>query len=115
MIMSFKLRFQALGFLRQGLLILAALSIAIPTIAWTLQYLGQNIAEDSLLDISAGLIAPVMAPLLVVVIFFDVLMSKIRAADDPGEEGDVFRKIAQTETMAIAIMFLFWVPFFVTL
>ena len=115
MLMSLKLRFQMLGFLRQGLLIMAGISILVPSIVWMIQYFGHNIVEDSLLDVSAGLIAPVMAPLLVVVIFFDWLMSKIRAADAPGEEGDIFRQIAQTEKLVIFVLFLFWVPFFVSL
>ena len=69
-----------LGFLRLTLLgfALANASLAMIDLA-----LPPSAADTTnLWTLIAGIVAPVLAPLFAVVIFFDYLMSRVRAADD---------------------------------
>lgn len=99
-----------LGLLRQALLGLALVNALLPI----LHGLGPSAAtaERSLWDIFATLIAPVMAPLLVVVILFDYVMSRVRAADAVGDEQARYAAIARLELAAIAFSLIFWGPYF---
>ncbi len=99
-----------LGLLRQALLGLALVNALLPI----LHGLGPSAAtaERSLWDIFATLIAPVMAPLLVVVILFDYVMSRVRAADAAGDEQARYAAIARLELAAIAFSLIFWGPYF---
>lgn len=113
MVSTFKSQLLSFGFLRLGLIALSILSMLMPIVEWmVIQTLGP-IAERSALGFSARLIAPVMAPVLIVVILLDIIMSKIRIADDPTGEGVLYRMIGRTETLLIVVMFVFWVPFFI--
>ncbi len=115
MVSTFKTQFASLGFLRQGLIGLAILTMLLPMVEWVVIQLQGELAEHSLLTLSAGLIAPVMAPMLIVVILLDVIMSKVRAADDPVGSGDLYRMISRIDTIMIVVMLVFWVPFFMSL
>jgi hypothetical protein len=44
---------------------------------------------------------------------FDVIMAKVRTADDPTGAGVIYRMVGRMETILIIVMFLFWVPFFI--
>ena len=115
MISTLKTQLTSLGFLRQGLIGLAFVTMLFPIVEWIIiQLLGES-GEHSLLSLSAGLIAPVMAPMLIVVILLDIIMSKVRAADDPDGSGDFYRMISRIDTIVIVIMLIFWVPFFMSL
>ncbi len=96
--------------MRQVLLGLALINILLPI----LHALGSpaSNAERSLWDVFATLIAPVMAPLFVVVILFDYVMSRVRAADADGDERARFAAIARLELIVIAISLIFWAPYF---
>lgn len=83
-----------------------------PLLEWAVTYLSGELEEGSLLALSAGLIAPVMAPMLIVVILLDVIMAKVRAADEPNGAGDHYRRISRLGSLLIAIMLVFWVPYF---
>ena len=97
--------------MRQVLLGLALLNALLP-IAYVLGFAVADSAERSLREVIATLIAPVMAPLFAVVILFDYIMSRVRAADADGEERARFAAIARIELAVIAITLLFWVPYF---
>ena len=115
MVSPLKTQPNSLGFLRKGLLGLAIVTMLLPIVEWlAIQLLGE-LNEDSILALSAGLIAPVMAPMLIVVILLDVIMSKVKAADDPAGSGDLYRMISRVDTTMIIIMLIFWVPFFISL
>lgn len=103
------------GLLRLGLFGLAIFSMLIPVTEWAVVQLAGKLPEDSLLALSAELIAPVMAPMLIVVILLDVIMAKVRAADDQTQSGDLYRTISRVETILIIIMLVFWIPFFISL
>ena len=53
-----------------------------------------------------------MAPLLAVVLLFDYIMSRVRAADATGFEHDRFVRIGRIELAVMVLTLLFWVPFF---
>lgn len=103
------------GFLRLGLLSLAVISMLIPAIGWVAVQLSGELSDHSMLALVGGLIAPVMAPVLIVVILLDFIMAKVRAADDPTPSGDNYRMISRVDTILIFIMLIFWVPFFISL
>lgn len=109
--------FSKLGFLRVSLLTIALLNLLISAIEWignddfTLQ-----IGDDaSAWQIAAIYIAPVNAPIILVVVFFDYLMSRIRASDATGDERDRFILISRIELAMIALYFAYWGPYFVSL
>ena len=58
-------------------------------------------------------ITPVIAPLLVVVILFDYIMTRVRAADSDGELRSRFIQIGRIELAMLGLMLLFWVPYFI--
>lgn len=103
------------GFLRLGLLTLAMISMLIPTIEWVVIKLWGDLPDYSLLSLGGGLIAPVMAPVLIVLILLDFIMAKVRAADDPTASGEHYRVISRVDSILIFIMLIFWVPFFISL
>ena len=99
---------QSLGFLRLALLGLALLNALIPLVDSLLR-------DDSIASSWAAvpeIVCPVLAPIFVVVIFFDIVMSKVRAADAGGAEREFFRRVARIETIVIGITLLYWIPFF---
>ena len=112
---SFKSRLASLGTLRLGLIAIAVVNMLLPVIDSLLRRLTTADMSDSIWNIFPALVAPVMAPLLLVVVFFDYLMSRIQAADTQGEARDHFIAISRIELMVMAVMFLYWLPFFITL
>ena len=115
MISILKTHVASLGFLRLGLIALAMASILTPMVEWAVIQLTGELQEDSLLSLSARLIAPVMAPVLIVVMLLDTIMAKVRAADDQTSSGDLYRIISRVDTVLIIVMLIFWVPFFISL
>jgi hypothetical protein len=113
MVAKLKTQLSSFGFLRLGLIGLSILSMLLPIFEWVvIQFLGE-VAERSVLGLSAQLIAPVMAPVLIVVILLDIFMAKVRTADDPTGVGDLYKTIGRIETILIVVMMAFWVPFFI--
>ena len=55
-----------------------------------------------------------MAPLIIVVLLFDYIMSRVRAADAEGVERDRFARICRIELGMLLLTLLIWVPFFIT-
>jgi len=100
----------ALGFLRIALLGLALLNLLLPTIDMLAPFAAAG--ERNLWSVLATVVAPVMAPLLMVGILFDYLMSRVRAADAVGEQRALFVAIGRIELAVLVITLLFWVPYF---
>jgi len=101
-----------LGFLRLGLLCLALANIALPVIYYLIfPDAGTDVAYLGWRAIPT-LVTPVMAPLLVVVVLFDAIMSRVRIADAQGEERAKYLAIYRIELLSIAIMLAYWVPYF---
>ena len=104
-----------LGLLRLGLLALVVIDILLPA-AWQLVlWFSDSEAEYSGWQAIPTLIAPVMAPILFVVLLFDVVMSSVHAADNPGEAGARHRLIRRIELIFIGLLLLYWIPFFLLL
>jgi len=101
----------ALGFLRIGLLVLALLNI-LPPLIEILFPVTASTDGHSFWSVLTSVITPVMAPLLMVVLLFDYLMSRMRAADAAGSERASYVTIGRIELAFLGITLLFWVPFF---
>lgn len=101
----------ALGFLRIGLLVLALINI-LPPLIETLLPVEANTDGRSFWSVLTSVITPVMAPLLMVVLLFDYLMSRMRAADATGSERASYVTIGRIELALLGITLLFWVPYF---
>ena len=101
----------SLGFLRIGLLALALLNILPPLIEILLPVVA-NTDGHSFWSVLTSVIAPAMAPLLMVVLLFDYLMSRMRAADAAGSERASYVTIGRIELAFLGMTLLFWVPFF---
>lgn len=100
-----------LGFLRAGLIILALVNILPPLIEFMLP-LSVSTNEHSFWSLLTSVITPVMAPLLMVVLLFDYLMSRMRAADATGLQRASYVTIGRIELAILGITLLFWVPYF---
>ena len=97
-----------LGFLRLGLLGLALANTALrPTP-------GSSIAKSGW-EMIPTLVAPAAAPIFLMVILFDVMMSRIRAADAQGEERRKYQLISYVELAVVAIMVAYWLPYFLAI
>ncbi len=102
----------SLGFLRVALLALALINILLMLIDVLVPV--TTVTEGhSLWWIVTNLVAPVLAPLLAIVLLFDYIMSRVRAADAEGELRSRFIAISRIELSVIALSLLFWVPWFV--
>jgi len=100
--------FTSLGLLRQLLIGMAVICLFVRPKP------GSNIVLEGL-QVIPTLITPAAVPILVMVILFDSLMSKIRASDSQGEERIRFQKILRVELATVAILFIVWLPFFLAI
>ncbi len=102
----------AFGFLRLSLIALTLLNIGISLL--DVLFVGSDPAQDgpSMWAIIAVYVTPVMAPLYAVVLLFDYIMSRVRAADAEGEVSRRYRVIARIELAMIALSLLYWIPYF---
>lgn len=103
----------ALGFLRIALLLLALVDIALPLLEVLFAF-SRGGGEHGFWSLLATVIAPVMAPLLMTVLLFDYIMSRVRAADAEGAVRLRYVKIGRIELGVIGISLLFWIPYFFT-
>lgn len=103
---------ELLGLLRLSLLLLVVLDILIPAGWILLRYLSVIETTDAGWQVIPSLIAPVMAPILFVVILFDFVMSSVHAADNPGAQGARHRLLKRIQIAFIGLLLLYWVPFF---
>ena len=102
-----------LGFLRSALLAFALLNL-LPPLAELLMAPASATGHGGMWAVISGIVAPVMAPLLAVVLLFDYIMSRVRAADAEGAERARFVRIGRIELAVIAITMLFWIPYFIS-
>jgi len=99
---------------------LGALRIALMILALgntLLAAFGASLAagEDSLWSVSASLIAPTLAPIWLVLLLFDYIMSRVRAADAEGDLQQRYTRISRIELGLMMLLLLYWVPFFMSL
>ncbi len=99
---------QDLGFLRISLLLLGIFDTLIAPPAGTY-------AVKQGIEVIPTLVAPAAGPIIMMVILFDALMSKIRASDTTGEERKKFRSIMWTELAVVAFMVIGWLPYFLAI
>ncbi len=100
--------FHQLGFLRISLLLLGILDTLIAPEPGTY-------AVKHGIEVIPTLVAPAAAPIILMVILFDALMSKIRASDAQGVERKKFRHIMWTELAVVAFMLMGWLPYYLAL
>ena len=99
---------KSLGFLRLALIGLAiSIILLCPAPGTTAAHTG--------IEIIPTLIAPATAPILLMVILFDALMSKVRASDSSGEESAKFTRIMLVEIATVVILVIAWFPYFIAL
>lgn len=67
------------------------------------------------IEVIPTLVAPAAGPIIMMVILFDALMSKIRASDSTGEERRKFRTIMWAELAVVAFMVIGWLPYFLAI
>ena len=106
---TLKNRIAALGPLRQALLGAALVNLLLPILHALLDDGGAR----SMWDIFATIIAPAMAVIFPVVILFDYVMSRVRAADAEGAVRDHFVVVGRIELAVIGITLLYWIPYLV--
>lgn len=104
---------KSLGFLRLALLTLVLINVLLPAI--DLLLVADSPGERGLWNILASVIAPVMAPLLTVVLLFEYIMSRVRAADAEGELRAHFTRIGRIELAVMLATLAFWIPYFIEL
>ena len=104
-----------LGWLRSSLFIAALIIILLSAIDWVFFNSPGSGSFKTLWGILSGMVAPVLAPLFLVVILFDWIMSRLRATDTDGEAGEHLQRIARFEMIALILMSLYWVPYFYVL
>ena len=97
-----------LGFLRISLLLLGIFDTLLAPPPGTY-------AAKQGLEVIPTLVAPAAAPIIMMVILFDALMSKIRASDTTGEERKKFRSIMWAELVVVAFMVIGWLPYFLAI
>lgn len=100
--------FRSLGFLRLALIALAIINILLCPAP------GTTAAHEGL-EIISTLVAPAAAPILLMVLLFDALMSKIRAGDTNDEERIKFTRIMFIELATVIILVIAWFPYFIAL
>jgi hypothetical protein len=103
--------FSALGVLRTALLSIALLNLVLPSIEILFGF-SVGVDKHTFWSVLTGVITPAMAPLLVVVILFDYIMSRVRAADAEGAMRAHYIRIGRVELMMIGITLAFWIPYF---
>ncbi len=111
------LKISSLGFLRLSLLCLAIFNTLIPISTWFLDIGGEAFTESSTWEVLTAIVAPVMAPILIVVVLLDYIMARVRAGDED-EEPNVrarFKAIARLELLVLLAMIIGWIPFFYSL
>ena len=101
------------GFLRLSLLGMSALNL-IPALISLLLAPQTSGAEHGFWMMTSNYVAPTLAPLLIVVLLFDYIMSRVRAADAEGAERLRYARIARIELGVIGISLLIWIPYFVS-
>lgn len=106
-----------LGPLRIGLLLIALVNLLISAFHWIGN---KNFTLDighspSAWEIAAVYIAPVNAPIILVVVLFEYIMSRVRAADATGEARAGFVLIGRIELAMILLYLAYWVPYFTSL
>ena len=100
--------FKSLGFLRLSLLSLGIINVFLSPKPGTF-------AAREGIEVIPTLIAPAAAPILLMVILFDALMSKVRASDAQGEESRKYKHIMYTELAVVAFMIIGWLPYFLAI
>lgn len=100
--------FTSLGLLRQLLIGMAIICLIVRPQP------GSSVVLEGF-QVIPTLVTPASVPILLMVIMFDALMSKIRASDTEGEEQIRFKKILRVELATVLILFIVWLPFFMAI
>jgi len=66
-------------------------------------------------EMVSTLLAPVLAPLILMVLLLDVLMSRLFMVDKTGAERARLRKVLWIELVGSLVLFLYWLPYFLAM
>lgn len=97
-----------LGFMRVGLLLLAAGVMAAAPKPGT-----AAVVEGT--SVLTTLIAPALAPIVFMVLMLDALMGRVMMGSARGAERERYRRILVTNLVAGIFLFLWWTPYFARL
>lgn len=101
-------RFFALGVLRLTLLLGSLIVLAlIPAPGTPTLYSGWGLVTTVL--------APVMAPILFMVVMFDVLMARVFLKEAKGDKREHLKTVIAIGLIVAALILLRWLPFFLSL
>ena len=105
MLTDFKSLLRTFGPLRMALLVLVLLDMLFRPVP------GVRVDYEGLRIIS-HLLAPVLSPILFMLILLDVMMSMIYRSDKQGKIRTQYLIIAVFELLLALVFFLYWMPFF---
>ena len=101
-----------LGPMRVGLLAITVFLTLLSGIDWLLFRPPGSGSGENLWDLSSGLIAPTLAPMVLVVILFDWIMSKFRGSDVEDPAAPRYRRLQRIAGIALLLGLVFWIPYF---
>lgn len=104
-----------LGPMRIGLFALALLVTLLSGIDWLLFRPPGSGSGETPWDLASGMIAPTLAPMILVLILFDWIMSKFRGSDDEDPAAPRFRRLQRIAGIALVLSLAFWIPYFVVM
>ena len=107
--------FALLGPMRLGLFAFAVIATLLSGIDWVLFRPPGSGSGENLWDLASGMIAPTLAPMILVLILFDWIMSKFRGSDDEDPAAPRFRRLQRIAGIALLLSLAFWVPYFVAM
>ena len=101
-----------LGPQRVGLFVIALIITLLSGIDWLLFRPPGSGAGEGSWDLASGVIAPTLAPMVLVLILFDWIMSRLRGGDDEDPDAPRFRRLQRIAGVALLLNLAFWVPYF---
>lgn len=104
-----------LGPMRIGLLAIALLVTLLSGIDWLLFRPPGSGSGESVWDLVSGMIAPTLAPMVLVLILFDWIMSRLRGSDEEDPDAPRFQRLQRIAGIALLLSLAFWVPYFIVM
>ena len=98
--------------MRVGLLIIAVILTLMSGLDWLLFRPPGSGSGENLWDLSSGMIAPTLAPMVLMLILFDWIMSKFRSSDDEDPAAPRFQRLQRIAGIALLLGLAFWIPYF---
>ena len=101
-----------LGPMRISLLMFSVLLVLVSGLDWLLFRPPGSGSGENLWDLTSGMIAPTLAPMVLVLILFDWIMSRFRGSDEEDPDAPQFQRLQRVAGTALLLNLAFWVPYF---